>query len=52
MEYLRQCVVRCGDSAFAVDSWRSPGCGAFSPTSAFSCQRALSLFLHACALTL
>jgi hypothetical protein len=28
MNYLNQCVLRCGDSTFAVDSWRSPGCGA------------------------
>ena len=34
MDYLRECVVRCGRSSFAVDSWRTRGCGAYFLTHA------------------
>lgn len=34
MEYVGECVVECGRSRFAVDSWRAPGCGAYFLTHA------------------
>jgi len=59
MEYLRECVVRCGRSSFAVDSWRARGCGAYFLTHAHAdhlvglsgallARRALLVFWRLC----